>query len=171
MFSSIGRTKISPEVSGFLHHFWEMMAYFANTLIFLIVGILVVSRIKLDSMEYWIALALFMPILGRIGIGITKEKAINIKTATKKELINSFEHHIYGENETIQKEGEKSEFLKVVVRGSVEIINEKTNQIENIKSAGAVLGVDVLYIEIDRLKYLMQNDIELHKNLNKLMTS
>lgn len=91
MFSSIGRTKISPEVSGFLHHFWEMMAHFANTLIFLLVGVLIISRIKLDSLEYWIALfvlyigitlirtgsvGLFIPVLKRIGVGITKEKAI-----------------------------------------------------------------------------------------------
>ena len=91
MFSSVGRTKISPEVEGFLHHFWEMMAHIANTLIFLLVGVLITTRVKLDSTEYWIALivlyigiliirggvvTLFMPLLKRIGIGITKEKAI-----------------------------------------------------------------------------------------------
>ena len=41
LFASIGRTRISPEVGGFLHHFWELLAYMANTLIFLIVGILI----------------------------------------------------------------------------------------------------------------------------------
>ncbi|NQY54361.1 MAG: cation:proton antiporter [Campylobacteraceae bacterium] len=91
MFSSIGRTKISPEVEDFLHHFWEMMAYIANTLIFLLVGVLVITRITLDSPEYWTTLfilyigimiirafsvSLFIPILKRIGVGITKEKTI-----------------------------------------------------------------------------------------------
>ncbi len=33
-----GRTKVSPEVSHFLHHFWELLAYLANTLIFFLVG-------------------------------------------------------------------------------------------------------------------------------------
>ncbi len=91
MFASLGRTKISPEVSGFLHHFWEMMAHIANTVIFLLVGTLIAGRVQLDNPQMWIALgilyislqvirsfsvALFMPLLKRIGIGITREKAI-----------------------------------------------------------------------------------------------
>ncbi len=90
MFAGTGRTRISPEVTGFLHNFWEMMAYIANTLIFLIVGILIATRIQLFDKDIWIALGvlyvgiqlirafsvtLFMPILKRIGIGITREKA------------------------------------------------------------------------------------------------
>ncbi|OUR65995.1 peptidase, partial [Bermanella sp. 47_1433_sub80_T6] len=46
MFASIGRTKVSPEVSGFLHHFWEMMAHIANTIIFLLVGTLIAGRVQ-----------------------------------------------------------------------------------------------------------------------------
>ncbi|MDP2561603.1 cation:proton antiporter [Psychrobium sp. 1_MG-2023] len=90
MFASIGRTRISPEVAGFLHHFWEMMAHIANTLIFLLVGILVAIRVPLDDMAAWkmlfilylgilliraSSITLLMPILKRIGIGITFEKA------------------------------------------------------------------------------------------------
>ncbi|MEA3314416.1 MAG: cation:proton antiporter [Campylobacterota bacterium] len=91
MFASVGRTKISPEVEGFLHHFWEMMAHVANTLIFLLVGVLIATRIKLDEPDYWMALGIlyvgiiviraisvtaFVPLLKRIGTGFTKEKAI-----------------------------------------------------------------------------------------------
>ncbi len=90
LYASIGRTRISPEVAGFLHHFWEVMAHIANTLIFLLVGVLVAVRVPLDDIELWKALAilyigimlirtfsvtLFMPILKRIGIGINREKA------------------------------------------------------------------------------------------------
>jgi len=90
MFSGSGRTRISPEVTGFLHNFWEMMAYIANTLIFLIVGVLIAARIQLVDVDIWYAMGilyigiqliralsvtLFMPILKRIGIGITREKA------------------------------------------------------------------------------------------------
>ncbi|GAA3925226.1 sodium:proton antiporter [Litoribacillus peritrichatus] len=90
VYASIGRTRISPEVAGFLHHFWEMMAHIANTLIFLLVGILVAVRVPLNDIELWRSLAilyvgimlirtfsvtLFMPILKRIGIGINREKA------------------------------------------------------------------------------------------------
>ena len=33
-----GRTQISPHVEEFLTEFWEMLAYFGNTLIFVITG-------------------------------------------------------------------------------------------------------------------------------------
>eukprot|EP00968_Pinguiococcus_pyrenoidosus_P025660 scaffold6610_cov245-Pinguiococcus_pyrenoidosus.AAC.4 len=39
-----GRTRISPEVQHFLGEFWEMLAYFGNTLIFSIAGIVVLLR-------------------------------------------------------------------------------------------------------------------------------
>ncbi|KZN47022.1 peptidase [Pseudoalteromonas luteoviolacea] len=90
IFASIGRTRISPEVAGFLHHFWEMMAHMANTLIFLLVGILVAIRVPLDDMQAWqmlfvlyggilliraFSIAVFMPALKRLGIGINLAKA------------------------------------------------------------------------------------------------
>lgn len=90
MFSTIGRTLISPEISHFLHQFWEMMTYMANTLIFLIVGIVIMTHTTFDSPQLWITLAVLyillilirsasvltlMPILERIGVGITKQKA------------------------------------------------------------------------------------------------
>jgi NhaP-type Na+/H+ or K+/H+ antiporter len=90
MFSTLGRTRISPEISHFLHHFWEMMSYLANTLIFLIVGIVIMAHTTFDSPQLWIALGVLyialtliravsvwtlMPLLARIGVGITREKA------------------------------------------------------------------------------------------------
>ena len=39
LMASVGRTRISPEVEHFLHEFWELLAFIANTLIFLIVGV------------------------------------------------------------------------------------------------------------------------------------
>ena len=89
-YASQGRTRISPEVAGFLHHFWEVMAYMANTLIFLIVGIVIAQKVHIASKEAWIALGLLyigiliirgsvitllMPILKRLGIGINRAKA------------------------------------------------------------------------------------------------
>jgi NhaP-type Na+/H+ or K+/H+ antiporter len=91
LFAGIGRTRISPEVAGFLHHFWEMMAHIANTLIFLLVGILVAARVPLNSPQLWLALGilyigvliirggcigLFTPLLKRISIGFNRDKAL-----------------------------------------------------------------------------------------------
>ena len=90
MYSTLGRTRISPEISHFLHQFWEMLSYLANTLIFLIVGIVIISHTKFDTPELWgmllllyvflmiirgVSVVMLMPILERIGVGITKEKA------------------------------------------------------------------------------------------------
>ncbi len=36
-----GRRRISPEVRAFLKEFWELLAYFANTLVFFLVGVVV----------------------------------------------------------------------------------------------------------------------------------
>ena len=74
----------------------------------------------------------------------------------------------------------------VIVRGSIEIINEDTKEIEDIKSTGATLGVDVLFrgasyktikttlttdilfINIEKLKVLMKEDAVLLENLDNL---
>lgn len=47
--SSKGKTKISPEVSHFLHRFWEMLGYFANTLIFFLVGLVIAAELDETS--------------------------------------------------------------------------------------------------------------------------
>ncbi|MCE0493090.1 cation:proton antiporter [Vibrio salinus] len=91
ILASFGRTRISPEVADFLHHFWNMMAHIANTLIFVLVGIIVATRIRLDVLDWWwtllvlylgiqliraLAIFFFMPILKRIGVGINRKKGI-----------------------------------------------------------------------------------------------
>lgn len=35
------RTCISPEVESSVHHFWEMLGYLANTVLFVFVGIII----------------------------------------------------------------------------------------------------------------------------------
>ena len=90
MFSTLGRIHISPEISHFLHQFWGMMVYMANTLIFLIVGIVIMTHTTFDSPQLWADLGVLyilliliratsvltlMPLLDRIGVGITRQKA------------------------------------------------------------------------------------------------
>jgi len=91
LFSSIGRTRISPTVSHFLQQFWEMMAYIANTLIFLLVGIVIAHQVHVPSPKLWLILiALYLlltliraasifslfPLLKKIGPKIDHEKAL-----------------------------------------------------------------------------------------------
>jgi Na+/H+ antiporter len=44
--SSRGRLQVSPEVSHFLHRFWEMLSYLANTLIFFLVGLVIATQLQ-----------------------------------------------------------------------------------------------------------------------------
>lgn len=68
-----------------------MMAHIANTLIFVLVGIIIAMRIRLDVVDWWLSLivlylgilliravviTVLMPLLKRVGIGINREKAI-----------------------------------------------------------------------------------------------
>jgi Na+/H+ antiporter len=63
--SSHGRLHISPEVSQFLHRFWEMLAYLANTLIFFLVGLVI--ALQLDAaggIDLLRVFGLFLAVLG-----------------------------------------------------------------------------------------------------------
>ncbi|WP_432459754.1 cation:proton antiporter domain-containing protein [Agarivorans sp. QJM3NY_25] len=90
LFAGPGRTRISVQSADFLHSFWQMMAYIANTLIFLLVGLIVALKVRLDLLEWWwilaalylgvmliraLSIAILMPILGRISIGLSWQKA------------------------------------------------------------------------------------------------
>ena len=81
-----GRTKISPEVQHFIHEFWEFTAFTANTLIFLIVGVVIAERTVFTLNDLWMLLAVYViihivravviallyPIMKRAGYGLGK---------------------------------------------------------------------------------------------------
>ena len=66
--AGIGRTRISPEVEHFLHEFWELAAFIANTLIFIIVGVVIANRTQFTGKDFLI--------LGIIYVGIHVVRAI-----------------------------------------------------------------------------------------------
>lgn len=84
MMAGIGRTRISPEVNHFLHEFWELAAFMANTLIFIIVGVIIAQRTVFNTEDLLllfviyigttairgIMILLFFPLLKRFGYGI-----------------------------------------------------------------------------------------------------
>ncbi|MFT4601917.1 MAG: NhaP-type Na+/H+ or K+/H+ antiporter [Arenicella sp.] len=81
-----GRTKISPEVQHFIHEFWEFTAFTANTLIFLIVGVVIAERTNFTMNDVYmllivyliihvvraIVIAVLYPFMKRAGYGIGK---------------------------------------------------------------------------------------------------
>lgn len=90
MMAGIGRTRISPQVAHFLHEFWELAAFIANTLIFLIVGVVIALRVSFTTRDFIIliiiyitilvvraiVLGLFYPIMKRIGYGLSPKDGI-----------------------------------------------------------------------------------------------
>ncbi|MDF1672434.1 MAG: cation:proton antiporter [Vicingaceae bacterium] len=90
VMASAGRTKISPEVQHFLHEFWELAAFIANTLIFLIVGVVIAERTVFTGNDVLIlfiiyigifivraiVMMLFYPAMKRIGYGLDRKDAI-----------------------------------------------------------------------------------------------
>ncbi|MFC2104514.1 cation:proton antiporter [Bacteroidota bacterium] len=87
--ASVGRTRISPEVEHFLHEFWELFAFIANTLIFLIVGVVIADNIVFTANDFLIlfllyigihivraiVIAIFYPIMKKAGYGLSKKNA------------------------------------------------------------------------------------------------
>lgn len=91
IYAGPGRTRFSPEVMEHLHHFWHTLSFLFNTLIFILVGLVISTRLGVSDLDNWEYLAIIflgiliirggvilglMPILARIGIGLTKEKSI-----------------------------------------------------------------------------------------------
>jgi NhaP-type Na+/H+ or K+/H+ antiporter len=81
----IGRTRISPEVEHFLHEFWELAAFIANTLIFLIVGVVIAQRTVFTGKDFLllgivyigihivraVLIGIFYPFMKKIGYGLS----------------------------------------------------------------------------------------------------
>ena len=81
------RANISPEVEVFLHRFWSMLEYLANTLIFIIVGVVIADSvfIGVEAMDWLFLVTLYVglqvirliaigslwPILTKIGYSIS----------------------------------------------------------------------------------------------------
>jgi len=88
--ASVGKTRISPEVEKFLHEFWELAAFIANTLIFIIVGVVIAQQTHITGKNILILLiiyagihviraiviALFFPIMRKSGYGLPVKDAV-----------------------------------------------------------------------------------------------
>ncbi len=87
--ASVGKTRISPGVEHFLHEFWELAAYIANTLIFIIVGVVIALRADLTLNNLFILLIIYVgihiiralviaicfPFMKNLGYGLSKKDA------------------------------------------------------------------------------------------------
>ncbi|CAL8091440.1 unnamed protein product [Orchesella dallaii] len=86
------RTCISPEVQGLVSHFWEMLGYLSNTVLFVLVGILItetaVNSFRPEDGYYlvflyfainiirFLMIGLVSPLLSRIGYGLSWQNMV-----------------------------------------------------------------------------------------------
>ncbi len=89
LMSGVGRTRISPEVDHFLHEFWELFTFIANTLIFIMVGVLISTRIEFTFQDFIILIMIyigihiiralliggFFPVMKKAGYGLSNKDA------------------------------------------------------------------------------------------------
>lgn len=89
MMAGVGRTRISPEVEHFLFEFWELASFIANTLIFIMVGVVIAERVVFTPYDFLLlgllyvgvfairggVVTSFFPAMKRIGYGIKGSEA------------------------------------------------------------------------------------------------
>ena len=85
-----GKLRFSPKANEFTEKFWDLASFIANTLVFIIVGIIIAVQVKLS----WVSLAvtvgvyfgvnlirtavvfLFYPLMKRCGYGLSRREAV-----------------------------------------------------------------------------------------------
>ena len=72
VMAGVGRTRISPEVEHFMHEFWELVAFVANVIIFIVVGVVIAQNANPTGMDF--------AILGLVYLAIHVVRAINMGT-------------------------------------------------------------------------------------------
>ena len=70
LMAGVGAKRISPEVEHFMHEFWEMAAFIANVIIFIVVGVIIAQKAHPTGMDF--------AILGLVYLTIHMVRGINI---------------------------------------------------------------------------------------------
>ena len=86
----VGKPRLRPEANQFMENFWELAGYIANTLIFILVGVVISIRVDVSWMGLLACLGvyiginvirllvifLFYPVMKRCGYGLTVRECI-----------------------------------------------------------------------------------------------
>lgn len=90
VLAGVGKTRISPEVEHFMHEFWEFIAFVANVIIFIVVGVVIAQKVEPSGMDYAILglvymiihlvrainMGVFYPLMRKAGYGLPPRDAI-----------------------------------------------------------------------------------------------
>ena len=86
----VGKPRLKPQVNIFMGSFWELLTYIANTLIFIIVGVVIAEKVDFSWSHFGILLLVYVflnifryitimilyPIMKRSGYGLNKKESI-----------------------------------------------------------------------------------------------
>ena len=89
-FTYVGKPRLKPRVNQFMGNFWDLLTYIANTLIFIIVGIVIAEKVTFNWSTLGIAVVIYMalnliryamimllyPLMKRMGYGLTKRESV-----------------------------------------------------------------------------------------------
>lgn len=86
----VGKPRLKPQVNTFMEHFWELLTYIANTLIFILVGVVIAEKvdfswgalgvliliyIALNLIRFGMIMLLY-PVMKRLGYGLTRRESV-----------------------------------------------------------------------------------------------
>ena len=86
----VGKPRLKPQVNKFMEHFWELATYIANTLIFIIVGIVISEKVTFSWSAFGMLILIYIflnlfryamismlyPVMKRMGYGLTKRESV-----------------------------------------------------------------------------------------------
>ena len=86
----VGKPRLKPQVNNFMGHFWELATYIANTLIFIIVGIVISEKVSFSWSAFGVLILIYIflnlfryamismlyPVMKRMGYGLTKRESV-----------------------------------------------------------------------------------------------
>lgn len=85
-----GRPRLEPQVNAFMGKFWELLTYIANTLVFIMVGVVIAARVHFSWIDLgvlvliyaalnairFVMIRVFYPLMKRSGYGLSDRETI-----------------------------------------------------------------------------------------------
>lgn len=86
----VGKPRLKPQVNTFMEHFWELLTYIANTLIFILVGVVIAEKVDFSwgalgvliliyialNLIRFAMIMLLYPVMKRLVYGLTRRESV-----------------------------------------------------------------------------------------------
>lgn len=86
----VGKPRLKPQVNTFMEHFWELLTYIANTLIFILVGVVIAEKVDFSwgalgvliliyialNLIRFAMIMLLYPVMKRLEYGLTRRESV-----------------------------------------------------------------------------------------------